>query len=175
MCRHRGRYCRTCPFVWKRQTAPAPTCRKQTGIISPTSISWVLAWIQAPTIVQNARKRTPKDRRMTGETKPASIMIRSELLVTEISEHGAELIRRQARDGTDLLWNGSKEWWTGAPLLFPIVGKLPDTATFDGEPFPMRQHGFARNKPFSVVGASFLLRNAGGARIGSLYRGSELF
>ncbi len=41
-----------------------------------------------------------------------------------------------------------------APLLFPIVGKLPDTATFDGEPFPMRQHGFARNKPFSVVGAS---------------------
>jgi len=41
-----------------------------------------------------------------------------------------------------------------APLLFPIVGKLPDTANFDGEPFPMRQHGFARNKPFSVVGES---------------------
>ena len=45
-------------------------------------------------------------------------MIRSELLVAEISELGAELIRPQDRDGTDLIWNGSKEWWTGArPFL----------------------------------------------------------
>jgi galactose mutarotase-like enzyme len=93
---------------------------------------------------------------MTGEMEPASIVIRGERLVVEISHHGAELIRLQDRDGRDLLWNGCEKWWTGrAPLLFPIVGRLPnDTAMFDGEAFPMRQHGFARNKPFSVVGAT---------------------
>jgi galactose mutarotase-like enzyme len=93
---------------------------------------------------------------MTGEMEPSSIAIRSERLVAEISRHGAELIRLQDHDGKDLLWNGCEKWWTGrAPLLFPIVGRLPnDTATIDGEPFPMRQHGFARNKQFSIVGAS---------------------
>jgi galactose mutarotase-like enzyme len=84
-----------------------------------------------------------------------SLVIRSEGLVAEISRHGAELIRLQDRDGKDLLWNGCEKWWTGrAPLLFPIVGRLPnDTATIDGETFSMRQHGFARNRQFSVVGA----------------------
>jgi galactose mutarotase-like enzyme len=91
---------------------------------------------------------------MTGEMEPASIAIRSERLVAEISRHGAELIRLQDRDGKDLLWNGCEKWWTGrAPLLFPIVGRLPnDTAVFDGKALSMRQHGFARNKQFSVVG-----------------------
>ncbi len=83
-------------------------------------------------------------------------MIRSERLVAEISPHGAELIRLQDRDGKDLLWNGCAKWWTGrAPLLFPIVGGLPNNAVMiDGETFSMRQHGFARNKQFSVIGAS---------------------
>jgi galactose mutarotase-like enzyme len=96
---------------------------------------------------------------MTGEMEPASpasIVIRSERLVAEISPHGAELTRLRDQDGKDLLWNGCKKWWTGrAPLLFPIVGALPgNTAVVDGRTFPMRQHGFARNKQFSVVGAS---------------------
>jgi len=93
---------------------------------------------------------------MTGEIQPASIVIRSERLVAEISPHGAELIRLQDRDGKDLLWGGCEEWWTGrAPLLFPIVGGLPNNAVMiDGETFSMRQHGFARNKQFSIVGAS---------------------
>jgi len=97
-----------------------------------------------------------KDKPMTGETQPASVVIRSEHLTAEISPHGAELIRLQDRDGRDLLWNGCEKWWTGrAPLLFPIVGRLPnDVAMFDGKMFSMRQHGFARNKQFSIVGAS---------------------
>jgi galactose mutarotase-like enzyme len=93
---------------------------------------------------------------MTGEILPASIVIRSERLVAEVSPHGAELIRLQDRDGKDLLWNGCEKWWTGrAPPLFPIVGGLPNNAVMiDGETFSMRQHGFARNKQFSIVGAS---------------------
>ena len=92
---------------------------------------------------------------MTGEVEPASVVIRNGSLVAEISRHGSELIRLQDRDGQDLLWNGCEKWWTGrAPLLFPIVGRLPnDIAICDGKAFPMRQHGFARNKPFSIVGA----------------------
>ena len=96
---------------------------------------------------------------MAGEIEPASpasIVIGSERLVAEISPHGAELTRLRDRDGNDLLWNGCEKWWTGrAPLLFPIVGALPNnTAVVDGKTFSMRQHGFARNKQFSVVGAS---------------------
>jgi galactose mutarotase-like enzyme len=93
---------------------------------------------------------------MTGEVEPASVVIRSGRLVAEISRHGAELIRLRDRDGKDLLWDGCEKWWTGrAPLLFPIVGRLPnDIAICDGEAFPMRQHGFARNKQFSIAGAS---------------------
>jgi galactose mutarotase-like enzyme len=96
---------------------------------------------------------------MAGEIEPASpasIVIGSERLVVEISPHGAELTRLRDRDGNDLLWNGCEKWWTGrAPLLFPIVGALPNnTAVVDGKTFSMRQHGFARNKQFSVVGAS---------------------
>lgn len=93
---------------------------------------------------------------MAGEMESTSVAIRSERLVAEISCHGAELIRLRDHDGKDLLWDGSEKWWTGrAPLLFPIVGRLPnDTATIDGEAFPMPQHGFARNRQFSVVSAS---------------------
>ena len=93
---------------------------------------------------------------MSGEMEPASVVIASERLVAEISRHGAELIRLQDRDGKDLLWNGCPKRWSGrAPLLFPLVGRLPnDTALIDGEPFPMRQHGFARNRHFSIVGAN---------------------
>src|SRR3979490_210543 len=96
---------------------------------------------------------------MTGEMEPASpasIVIRSERLVAEISPHGAELTRLRDQDGKDLLWNGCEKCWTGrAPLLFPIVGALRNNAAVvDGKIFSMRQHGFARNKQFSVVGAS---------------------
>ena len=52
-----------------------------------------------------------KAKPMTGEMQPASpasIVIRSERLVAEISPHGAELIRLQDHDGKDLLWNGAQ-------------------------------------------------------------------
>ena len=60
---------------------------------------------------------------MTGETEPASpasIVIRSERLVAEISPHGAELTRLRDRDGNDLLWNGCENGGRAAPrFCFP--------------------------------------------------------
>ncbi len=40
----------------------------------------------------------------------------------------------------------------GIPILFPIAGKLPgDTYSVAGRPFTMKQHGFARNLPWTVL------------------------
>lgn len=40
----------------------------------------------------------------------------------------------------------------GIPILFPICGNLPgDTYTHNGQPYTLKQHGFARNLPWRVV------------------------
>jgi galactose mutarotase-like enzyme len=83
----------------------------------------------------------------------AAAVIRSDDLQAEICSHGAELIRLRDRRGRDLLWDGCAKWWAGrAPLLFPIIGRLPnDQALIDGKIYAMRQHGFARTKDFTLV------------------------
>jgi galactose mutarotase-like enzyme len=43
----------------------------------------------------------------------------------------------------------------GIPVLFPIAGKLPgDRYEVDGRTFAMKQHGFARNLPWTLVDQS---------------------
>jgi galactose mutarotase-like enzyme len=40
----------------------------------------------------------------------------------------------------------------GNPILFPICGNLPDnTYTIDGQTYTLKQHGFARELPWSVI------------------------
>ncbi len=40
----------------------------------------------------------------------------------------------------------------GVPILFPICGDLPDNVyVYDGQPYSLRQHGFARNLPWEVI------------------------
>jgi galactose mutarotase-like enzyme len=82
-------------------------------------------------------------------------IIENDHIRAEIATRGAELIRLQDSRGTDFLWNGDPAWWTGrAPILFPIVGKVPnDTIVVDGREYPMRQHGFARASEFTVFRA----------------------
>ena len=55
--------------------------------------------------------------------------------------------------GRDYLWNGDPEHWNRhAPWLFPVVGASSGGAVrVAGEPYPMSQHGFARDLPFAVV------------------------
>ncbi|KAF3885042.1 MULTISPECIES: aldose epimerase family protein [Nostocales] len=41
----------------------------------------------------------------------------------------------------------------GVPILFPICGNLPDNLyTYNGQEYTLKQHGFARDLPWSVVG-----------------------
>ncbi|MCK0196784.1 aldose 1-epimerase family protein [Ancylobacter sp. 6x-1] len=84
------------------------------------------------------------------------VVLKSEHLTAEIAPLGAELQRLTDADGRDLLWDGGAAWWTGrAPLLFPIVGRLPDDAlVHDGVSYPMKQHGFARRRAFTLLSAT---------------------
>jgi galactose mutarotase-like enzyme len=91
------------------------------------------------------------------------VVLENAHLRAEISNRGAELIRLQDGEGHDLLWNGDARWWSGrAPLLFPIVGKVPDNSILiDGKSYPILQHGFARTSDFSLLrcdGSECLLR-----------------
>jgi galactose mutarotase-like enzyme len=82
-------------------------------------------------------------------------VLQNDHIRAEIVTRGAELIRLQDSHGTDFLWNGDPTWWSGhAPILFPIVGKVPkDLIMVDGREYPMRQHGFARTSEFTATGA----------------------
>lgn len=80
------------------------------------------------------------------------LTIRGASGVAEISEHGAEPHSLRARDGHELLWQAGDAWRRHAPILFPIVGRVPDdTVTVDGRAYPLTQHGFARDQEWDVV------------------------
>ncbi len=84
------------------------------------------------------------------------VKLSSRLLTAEIGTPGGELVRLADGEGRDLLWNGDAKWWAGrAPLLFPIVGRLPgDTLVHEGVSYPMKQHGFARRRDFALLSAT---------------------
>ncbi|TIW90948.1 MAG: aldose 1-epimerase family protein, partial [Mesorhizobium sp.] len=63
---------------------------------------------------------------------------------------GAELVSLRDADGTEFLWQAGPEWRRHSPVLFPIVGRLKgDQMRHRGRTYPMTQHGFARDKPFT--------------------------
>ncbi|GJE56265.1 MULTISPECIES: aldose 1-epimerase family protein [Methylobacterium] len=69
-----------------------------------------------------------------------------------IALQGAEPVSWQVA-GREYLWNGDPEHWNRhAPWLFPVVGaSAGGVVRVDGQTYPMGQHGFARDLPFSVV------------------------
>ena len=80
------------------------------------------------------------------------LTIRGASGVATIFEHGAEPHSLQSADGHELLWQAGEAWRRHAPILFPIVGRVPnDTVTVDGRTYPLTQHGFARDLEWDVV------------------------
>ncbi|MEH3119324.1 MAG: aldose 1-epimerase family protein [Methylorubrum populi] len=69
-----------------------------------------------------------------------------------IALDGAEPVSWQV-EGREYLWSGAPEHWNRhAPWLFPVVGASGGGGVrVDGRRYPMAQHGFARDLPFSVV------------------------
>lgn len=76
----------------------------------------------------------------------------NEYLLVEVAPCGAELKGIRLTDGTELLWPGDREPWTGSsPWLFPIVGRLPDDSyIYEGKRYELPIHGFARTSRFEV-------------------------
>ncbi len=70
-----------------------------------------------------------------------------------IDSHGGELISFRDPEGTEYIWDGNPAYWPGRnPLLFPIVGNLKNGAVnFEGIPYEMSRHGFARDNEFTAV------------------------
>ena len=98
------------------------------------------------------------------------LTLRSAAGTVRISEHGAEPQSLRGPDGHELLWQAGEEWRRHAPILFPIVGRVPDdTISVDGTTYPLTQHGFARDLPWDVVAsdessASLRLRDSAETR-----------
>ena len=82
------------------------------------------------------------------------LTIQNHALTVEIDTLGAQLASIRAPDGTEYLWQGNPEIWARrAPMLFPVIGRLRDSAyLLDGVPYTIPQHGFARDMEFQVSG-----------------------
>jgi len=82
-------------------------------------------------------------------------ILQNEHLKIGVSSLGAELqhITRK-KDGLEFLWHADPaHWGRRSPVLFPVVGALKDGYyTYQGKRYEMGQHGFARNKEFSLIG-----------------------
>jgi len=80
------------------------------------------------------------------------ITIKNDALIVKIASLGAEMQSIQDSEGTQYLWNGNADYWTGrAPNLFPYVGRLTNkTYILDGKPYMMGIHGFAAHKAFTI-------------------------
>lgn len=82
--------------------------------------------------------------------------IENEQLLIEISDHGAELSRIFRKDtNQEVLWNADPAFWNRhAPVLFPFVGAShAGVYHYQGQEYPMKQHGFARDSEFELVRA----------------------
>ena len=82
----------------------------------------------------------------------ARIRIASPALTAEIDPAGAELSLLRDASGRDYLWDAGPAWPRHSPVLFPIVGKLAgDAYRHAGRTYPLRQHGFARDRDFTLI------------------------
>ena len=78
----------------------------------------------------------------------------NDIITIEVAEHGAELVSLK-KEGREYLWSGDPAYWNRhAPILFPAVGKpYNNELHVDGNAYPMKQHGYARDSEFECVNA----------------------
>lgn len=81
--------------------------------------------------------------------------LENDLCRVRINATGAELssLVRKDLDDLEYLWQADAAvWGRHAPVLFPIVGRLPeDTYRHQGHTYRLPQHGFARDRAFELV------------------------
>ena len=81
--------------------------------------------------------------------------LENELCRVAVAAHGAELhsFIRKDLDNLEYIWPADAAYWNRhAPVLFPIVGRLPhDAYQHQGQPYTLGQHGFARDREFTLL------------------------
>ncbi len=81
----------------------------------------------------------------------------NELLTIQVAEHGAELSSIVSnKTGKEYLWQADPVFWKRhSPVLFPIVGSLWNNEyRYQGITYKLSQHGFARDKDFTLLSES---------------------
>ncbi len=82
------------------------------------------------------------------------VVLKNDTVVASTRSFGAELTSLYRLDHRmEYLWQGDPAYWPRhAPILFPIVGRLAnDTLRLGDRGYPMKQHGFARDREFHVA------------------------
>lgn len=82
-----------------------------------------------------------------------SIVIENQQIIARFATKGAELISLESKEtGIEYIWQADPAYWNRhAPVLYPFVGRSKDDQyTYKGVTYPMGQHGFARDKEFSI-------------------------
>lgn len=80
------------------------------------------------------------------------ITLKNDYLTIAVKEHGAELASIRTAE-KEYLWQADPEFWARhSPVLFPVVGNVYDkTFRYNGQAYPMGQHGFARDAEFVLI------------------------
>ena len=79
------------------------------------------------------------------------VTIKGDGLTARIKHLGAELCSLVGPTNEEVLWQAGAQWPRHAPILFPIVGRLSnDSLHHRGRSYRMTQHGFARDRRFSL-------------------------
>ena len=87
-------------------------------------------------------------------TPPAPLILSTSSCRATFAAHGAELTSLvTTANGLEYVWPGDPAVWARhAPVLFPLVGRLPNDAyEYEGRGYKLPQHGFARDQQFAVV------------------------
>lgn len=77
----------------------------------------------------------------------------NETLSVAVDSLGAELASIRDEAGREYLWQGSEaSWKSRSPVLFPIIGGIPDGRyRFGGKEYQLPSHGFARTREWTLV------------------------
>lgn len=80
------------------------------------------------------------------------LTLKNSELTIDVALHGAELCSVRTAE-QEYLWQADPEYWARhSPVLFPVVGNVYDkTFRYNGQAYPMGQHGFARDCDFTLV------------------------
>lgn len=94
---------------------------------------------------------------MSYQTMPTHYTLTTPRCRATFAAHGAELTSLVTTDNDlEYMWPGDPAVWARhAPVLFPLVGRLPnDEYYYEGHDYKLPQHGFARDQEFAVTSQS---------------------